>query len=49
MGCGCGKVTAPKVTKYTYVAPDGTKISGLSEVEARAKKIRNGGGTVRAE
>lgn len=46
MGCNCGK---NKQMKYVYVnvAKD-IRQEFKSEVEARAAKIRNGGGTVTA-
>lgn len=42
MGCGCQKNTAEAV-KYTYVSPDGKKVTNLSETQARAMQIRSGG------
>lgn len=48
MGCGCGKRGASSTVKsYTVKAPDGTKKSYRTEVEATAAAKRVGG-TVRA-
>lgn len=44
MGCNCGGKTASFT--YLYIAPDGTRKVYKTEVEAKAAKIRNGGGTI---
>lgn len=44
MGCNCGG-TKTATTKWIYVAPNGTKTTYTSEVQARAAQIRNKGGT----
>lgn len=41
MGCACGDKNQ-KVT-YTYTAPSGSQTRNLSEAQARAMQIRNGG------
>jgi hypothetical protein len=44
MGCNCGKNKTANV-RFKYVAPDKKVTYYSSEVEARAAKIRNKGGT----
>lgn len=43
MGCNCGKKTASQ--KFIYTAPNGAKTTYKTEIEAKAAKIRNGGGS----
>lgn len=43
MGCNCNKKN--KNVRYKYVAPDRRVTYYSSEVEAKAAKIRNKGGT----
>ena len=40
MGCNCGKQAT---TTWSYTSPDGSTTTNLSEVQARAMKIRAGG------
>lgn len=44
MACNCGKNKKAN-TRFKYVAPDKKVTYYASEVEARAAKIRNKGGT----
>lgn len=44
MGCNCGQKAQPKQA-FVYTAPDGSKTTYNSEVQARAAQIRQGGGT----
>lgn len=43
MACNCNR--GGKVSSYTYVAPNGTRATYRTEIEAQAAKIRNGGGS----
>lgn len=43
MGCNCGKKAASQ--KFLYTAPNGKQTKYNTEIEAKAAKIRNGGGT----
>lgn len=45
MPCNCGK---KKAMSYVYVAPDGRQTTYATEVQAKAAKIRAGGGEVKA-
>jgi hypothetical protein len=45
--CNCGKVKQAQYT-WVFVAPDGTRKTYTSEVQAQAAKIRAGGGTYQA-
>lgn len=45
-GCNCGKKKGS--TSYTYTSPSGQVTTYNTEVEAKAAKIRNGGGEVKA-
>lgn len=47
MACNCGNKKAT-VTTYIFTAPDGRSRTYATEVEAKAAKIRAGGGTIRA-
>lgn len=46
MGCNCNKGTAKQ--KFIYTAPDGSKKTYPTEIEARAAQIRQGGGSYQA-
>lgn len=46
MGCNCGGRSSAS-GKHVWVKPDGTEVEFATEVEAKAAKIRGGGGTVR--
>lgn len=49
MPCNCGKSSA-KQTTYVYVDPKGRQTSYRTEIEAKAAKIRaGGGGSIRTE
>jgi hypothetical protein len=45
MGCNCGG-NKNASQKFLYTAPNGTQKVYKTEIEARAAKIRNGGGTI---
>lgn len=44
MGCGCNKGTSASQLAYKFTAPDGKVTTFNTEVEARAAKIKAGGG-----
>ena len=44
MGCNCGKKASS--TEYRYTAPSGSTTVYKTEIEAKAAKIRQGGGTI---
>lgn len=44
MGCNCGGKNAKQ--RFLYIAPNGQQTVYNTEIEARAAKIRNGGGTI---
>lgn len=46
MPCNCGKKAGP--TQYVYTSPTGQTTTYRTEVEAKAAKIRGGGGQVKA-
>lgn len=39
--CNCGNKNAPK--SYVYIAPNGQQTTYKTEVEAQARKVREGG------
>lgn len=44
MACGlCGNKNKGTASSFSHTAPDGTKTKNLSEAQARALQIRNGG------
>jgi hypothetical protein len=45
MGCNCGGNKNSKQT-FLYTAPNGQRVVYKTEVEAKAAKIRNGGGSI---
>lgn len=45
MGCNCGQKAG--TVKYEFTSPNGQKAVYGSEVEAKAAKIRSGGGEVK--
>ena len=47
MGCNCGKSKTVK-ENFVFVSPDGKRTTYKSEIEARAAKIRSGGGSYQA-
>lgn len=46
MGCACGNKN--QTVTYVYTSPSGKAQTFKTEVEAKAAKIRNGGGSYRA-
>lgn len=44
MGCNCGK--NKKAVAWRYVSPTGSQTTYNSEVQAKAAKIKNKGGTI---
>lgn len=46
MPCNCGKQGTTQ-QKYVFVAPNGNQTTYNTEIEARAAKIRYGGGEVK--
>lgn len=44
IACNCGNKNKP--VNWVYTAPDGSKKTYRSEIEAQAAKVRNRGGTV---
>lgn len=44
MGCNCGGGNGQALV-YVYTAPNGAKTTYNSEVQAKAAKIKNGGGS----
>lgn len=44
MGCNCGAKNTN--LRYLYTSPTGQQVVYKTEIEARAAKIRNGGGTI---
>jgi len=45
MGCNCGGNRRTNI-KFVYIAPNGMKTVYNTEIEAKAAKIRNGGGSI---
>lgn len=45
MGCNCGK-SASNNLEFVYTAPTGAVTVYKTEIEAKAAKIRNGGGAI---
>lgn len=46
MACGCNR--GGKNSKYIYTDPKGASTEYRTEIEAKAAKIRNGGGSISA-
>lgn len=47
MGCNCGKKKSD--VTYVFTSPTGQQTSYTSETQAKAAKIRAGGGSIRTE
>jgi len=43
--CNCGQARRGAY-KFVYIAPNGTRTTYNTEIEAKAAKIRNGGGSI---
>jgi len=48
VGCNCGGAKNTQ-QQFVYTAPNGQQVVYKTEIEARAAKIRNGGGTITAK
>jgi len=46
MGCNCGGAKTVSNTRWVYTSPSGQQKVYKTEVEAKAAKIRGGGGTI---